>query len=148
MFFLFKPFAIFFERKLFKRLDFLFLMATRKGRKFTGGRYKKRRKKKSYELRGEPRLVVLGKEKKKKIRTRGGKLKVVLLSADRVNIIDKETKKAKVCAIKNVIEIPSNKFLARKNILMKGAIIETEAGKARITNRPGQEGCVQAVLIK
>ena len=31
---------------------------------------------------------------------------------------------------------------------MKGAIIETSAGKARITNRPSQEGQINAVLIE
>ena len=31
--------------------------------------------------------------------------------------------------------------------IMKIAIIETEIGKAKITNRPSQEGNVQAVLI-
>ena len=123
-------------------------MVTKKGHKITGGKYRKRRKKKSYELKTKPRLVVLGKEKKKKIKIRGGKLKVVLLCTDKVNVIDKESKKAKVVEIKNVVEVPSNKFLARRNVLVKGAIIETEAGKARITNRPGQEGCVQAVFLK
>ena len=123
-------------------------MVTKKGHKITGGKYKRRRKKKSYELQTKPRLVVLGKEKKKKIKTRGGKLKVVLLSTNRVNIIDKESRKAKIVEIKNVVEVPSNKFLARRNVLVKGAIIETEAGRAKITNRPGQEGCVQAVFLK
>ncbi len=122
-------------------------MVTRRGKKITGGRYKKRRKKKSYEMKPKPRPVLLGKEKKKKIRTMGGRIKTVLLSIDKANLIDSKTQKAKVVKIKNVVEVPSNKFLARRNILMKGAIIDTEAGKARITNRPGQEGCIQAVLI-
>jgi len=123
-------------------------MVTRRGKKVTGGRYKKRRKEKSSELKQKPRPVILGKEKKKKLRVRGGKIKTVLLSTDRANLIDPKTQKSKITEIKNVIEVPANKFLARRNILMKGAIIETEAGKAKITNRPGQEGCVQAVLIE
>ncbi|MCL6500455.1 MAG: 30S ribosomal protein S8e [Candidatus Pacearchaeota archaeon] len=122
-------------------------MVTRRGKKVSGGRYRKSRKKKLHEVRAKPRLVLLGKEKKKKIRTRGGHLKTVLLSTDKANLVDKETNRAKVVEIKNVISVPSNPFLARKNVLMKGAIIETREGKARITNRPGQEGCVQAVPI-
>ena len=55
--------------------------------------------------------------------------------------------KAKKAKIKNVSATPSNKYLARQNVLTKGAIIETDLGKARITNRPGQEGNVQAVLL-
>ena len=123
-------------------------MVTRRGKKTSGGRYKKRRKKKSYELKQKPRLVILGKDKKKKIRTRGGNFKVVLLSTNKANLVDSKNHKSQVVEIKNVLEVPANKFLARRNILMKGAMIETEVGEARITNRPGQEGCVQAILIK
>ena len=119
----------------------------RTGRKISGGRYKKSRKKKKYELVRQPRIVKLGKEKRKKIRTRGGNEKMVLLSTDTANLINKKTKKAEKVKIKNVLETPSNVFLARQNILTKGAIIETEKGKAKITNRPGQEGSVQAELL-
>ncbi|HDI03062.1 MAG TPA: 30S ribosomal protein S8e [Candidatus Pacearchaeota archaeon] len=122
-------------------------MATKKGRKISGGRYRTERKKKKSELPGKPRMVRLGKEKKKLLRRRGGRLDVVLLSTDKANVVDPKTKKARVVKIKNVLEVPSNQFLARRNILCKGAIIETEIGKARITNRPSQEGCVNAVLI-
>lgn len=119
----------------------------RTGRKITGGKYKKFRKKKLSELKRQPRLTILGQEKKKTIRTRGGKIKTVLLKTNKVNVIDPKTKVAKVVEIKNVLEVPSNRFLARKNVLVKGAIIETELGKARITNRPSQEGQINAVLI-
>src|SRR3989338_2254052 len=120
----------------------------RLGRKVTGGKYKKQRKKKLYEGDRQPRIVKLAETKTKSLKTRGGHEKIVLLSANTANIIDKKTGKAKKAKIKNVIETPSNKFLARQNILIKGAIIETDAGKARITNRPSQEGNVQAVLIE
>ena len=65
---------------------------------------------------------------------RGGDSKTFLLSSDTANLMIKG--KCKKVKIKNVLETPANKFLARQNILIKGAIIETEAGKARITNRP------------
>ena len=118
------------------------------GRKITGGKYKKISKKKKYALPGITRKVKLSETKKKTLRTRGGNKKTVLLREDQANIIDPETKKAKKVQIKNVLETPSNRFLARQNILVKSAVIETELGKARITNRPSQEGNVQAVLIK
>ncbi len=123
-------------------------MVTRRGKKITGGKYKKSRKKKFSELKQKPRVVLLGKEKKKKIKTRGGNFKIILLKTNKANIMDKKTHKAKKVEIKNVSEVPSNIFLARKNILVKGAVIETSIGRARITNRPGQEGFVQAVSIK
>lgn len=119
----------------------------RLGRKISGGRYKKQRKKKLYEKSSQPRIVKLGATKRKKIRVKGGNIKTIFFSTDEANVINKKTKKAKKVKIKNVLETPSNKFLARQNILIKGAIIETEAGKAKITNRPGQEGTVQAELI-
>ena len=119
----------------------------KKGRKISGGRYKQASKKKKYALDRQPRVVKLKDTKKKTIRTRGGNEKVVLLGEDKINVFDTKTKKSKVVKIKNVLETPSNRFLARQNLLMKGAIIETEIGKARITNRPSQEGSVQGILI-
>ena len=35
----------------------------------------------------------------------------------------------------------------RQNIITKGAVIMTDAGKARVTSRPGQSGSINAVLI-
>jgi small subunit ribosomal protein S8e len=32
-------------------------------------------------------------------------------------------------------------------VMTKGAVIETSAGRAKITNSPGQEGHINAVLI-
>jgi len=117
-------------------------------RKPSGGKYKKARKKKLSELPGQPRLVRLGQEKKKLLRTRGGRLRHVLLATNKANVLDPETKKSKVVQIKAVKETPANPVLARENIMVKGALIETELGIAKITNRPGQEGCIQAVLLK
>lgn len=118
------------------------------GRKISGGKYKKFMKKKKYALPRATRKVKLGKTKQKTIRGMGGNEKTVLLSADIANVLDPETKKSTKSKITNVLETPSNRFLARQNILVKSAIIETELGKAKITNRPSQEGSVQAVLIK
>lgn len=118
-----------------------------KGRKITGGKYHANRKKKKYELAGIPRIVYLKPTKMKVLRVTGGHLKNVLLTCDVANIILKngKTKKAK---IKNVLETHSDRFLAKQNILVKGAIIDTEIGKAKVTNRPGQEGCVNAILVE
>jgi small subunit ribosomal protein S8e len=117
------------------------------GRKTTGGRYKARRKKKKYELPRVQRVVKLKETKTKKMKVQGNKKKTVLLSADIANVTDSngKTQKAK---IKNVLETKANRFWARQNILVKGAIIETDLGKAQITNRPGQEGNINAILIK
>ncbi len=117
-----------------------------KGRKVTGGKYHKFSKKKKHALSGNVRKVKLSETKQKTLRGMGGDKRKVLLSANTVNVMDPKTKKAKNVKIANVLETPANRFLARQNILVKSAIIETELGKARITNRPSQEGMVQAVL--
>jgi small subunit ribosomal protein S8e len=119
-----------------------------KGRKITGGKYRKFSKKKKHSLKGDTRKVKLRDKKQKIIKGRGGKKKNILLSENSANIINPETKIAKKVKITNVLETPSNRFLARQNILIKGAIIETELGKAKITNRPSQEGSIQCMLIK
>jgi len=121
-------------------------MVTKKGRKITGKKYLKQRKKKKYEIVGQKRTVKLGEEKKKTQRTRGGGIKKVLLKTKFVNVKQGD-KKTKV-EIKNVIETPSNRFLARQNILTKGTIIETALGKVKITNRPSQESVINGTLIE
>jgi len=114
-------------------------------RKISGGKYKKSRKRRLFEYPRAPRYVKLGEERKRTIRERSGNLQTILISCNKANVFDKKTKKAKVAKIKAVLQIPSNRYL--KDLLLKGALIETELGKAKITNSPGQEGSVQAVLI-
>ena len=117
-----------------------------KGRKITGGKYHANRKKKLYEKPGQERVVTLKETKRKTLRVTGGNKKTILLNADEANIvINDKTKKAK---IKNVLETPHNLFHARQNRLTKGTVIMTSEGKARITNRPSQEGHVNAILVK
>lgn len=112
------------------------------GKKISGGRYKKRRKKKKYEIRGNIINVKLGEEKRKTARVMGGNKKTFLLKGKFVNV------KGKKLEIKNVLETPSNRFLARQNILTKGTIVETEAGKVKITNRPSQQAMINGILIE
>jgi len=119
-------------------------MSTRTGRKISGGKYIKRRKKKSYEVKGQKRTIKLDDDKRKTKRTRGGNKKTFLLRAKFINI---PSQKKKV-EIKNVIETPSNRFLARQNVLTKGTVVETEFGKVKITSRPSQDSCVNGVLIE
>ncbi len=118
------------------------------GRKLTGAKYKRPKKRKLTGRQSQARVVKLGDERTKLLKTRGGAKKLVSLTQKMANITSKTKKSSKKLEIKNVLETPSNRFLARQNILVKGAIIETELGKARITNRPSQEGNVQAVIIE
>jgi len=114
------------------------------GRKISGGRYHAFRKKKRFEIQGQKRVVKLGDNKGRTKKGRGNIKKTFLLKTKYVNVQDKgRTKKVE---IKNVIETPSNKFLARQNVITKGTIVETTLGKVKITNRPSQEGVVNGVL--
>lgn len=49
--------------------------------------------------------------------------------------------------IEGVVDNPSNVNYARRNIITKGSIIDTSAGRARVTSRPGQDGQVNAVVV-
>ena len=70
----------------------------KKGKKISGGKYIKGRKKKLYEMAGQKRIVKLGEEKRKTKRIMGGNKKVFLLKAKFVNINakDKKTKKTEI----------------------------------------------------
>lgn len=76
-------------------------------------------------------------------RTKGGSTKTRVIQTNKVNLI--KGKKAVVAEIESVVENPANRHFVRRNILTKGTIIETNKGKARITNSPGQDGIVNAV---
>lgn len=117
-------------------------------RKITGGRYHKFKKRKLYELDSQTRIIKLGVVKKKVLRTKGGNKKIILLKCDIANVLDRKTGKTKKAKIKNILETPPNRFLARQNIIVKSAIIDTDLGKARVTNRPSQEGTVEATLLE
>jgi len=116
------------------------------GRKITGGKYLKQRKKKKYEREGQKRVVKLGEEKRKTVRTQGGNKKTFLLKGKMINVEIKGKKQQ--LEIKNVIETPSNRFLARQNVITKGTIVETEKGKIKINNRPTQEGNINGILLE
>lgn len=116
------------------------------GRKITGGKYHKQKKKKRYEKPSQETQTTIGETKRKNLRIRGGNIKTITLKTNIVNLKAKE--KTQKAEMKNVASTPQNVFLARQNRLSKGAIIETSLGKARITNRPSKEGHVNAVLIE
>jgi small subunit ribosomal protein S8e len=88
----------------------------------------------------------IGSEKKKFQRTHGGNTKVKLQRTEYANVStgDKTTK----TKILSVADNTANRHFVRRNIITKGAIIETELGKAQVTSRPGQHGVVNAVLVE
>lgn len=119
----------------------------RSRRKASGGLYHSGRSKKKYELAGFSANTRLAEEKKMKTkRVLGSNVKESLLAVGEVNVADKKGKTAKT-KIMNVVENPANPHLVRRNILTKGAIVETKLGRVRITSRPGQESSVNGILV-
>ena len=113
----------------------------------SGALYHGSRSKKKFELTGFAVNTKLSKEKKvKTTRVLGDHLKKALLSAKEVNVADKKGKTTKT-EILNVIENPANPHLVRRNIITKGAVVETKLGKVRVTSRPGQESVVNGILV-
>jgi small subunit ribosomal protein S8e len=113
----------------------------------TGGRKRKSQDKKLYYAGNEPTNARLGKEEIRVLRSmRGSGRKVRLKTALYANLVGKEGKIQKA-KIRNVVETPDNRHHARQNIITKGAIIDTELGKARVTNRVGQDGVVNGILV-
>lgn len=118
----------------------------RSRRKPTGSLKGRLSKKKKYERGRDYISTHLAKTRAREIRTRGGSKKTITLATDVANImVDGRAQKTK---IKTVLENPADPHLVRRNIITKGAIIDTELGKARVTSRPGRDGAVNAVLIE
>jgi small subunit ribosomal protein S8e len=117
-------------------------------RKFTGSRYISSRGKKLSEMGNDPTLPPIGEKKTKSVRTKGGNTKLRILAAQTVNVIDTSTKKAVKATMKYVAENPANRHYVRRNALTKGAVVETDKGRVRITSRPAQDGCLNGVLLK
>jgi small subunit ribosomal protein S8e len=119
----------------------------RSKRKASGGRYGKIIKR-IKQMGNLPSLTKVGETRIKEKRVMGGHQKDSLLSANKVNVIDPKTKKAKVAVIKSVIESPANRHFVRRNVVTRGAVVDTDLGKVKITSRPGQERIVNGVLVK
>ena len=85
--------------------------------------------------------------KRKDVRTRGKNHKSRALTADTAYVVDPKTKKTTKTEIITVVENSANIHYVRRNIMNKGAIVNTKIGKARITSRPGQSGVINAVLL-
>ena len=113
----------------------------------TGRRIRYARNKRRFEIGRELHLNTIGKMKRKLIRTRGNNKKFCILTADTAYVIDPKTNKTTKTEIVTVIENSANVHYVRRNIMNKGAIINTKIGKAKITSRPGQSGVINAILL-
>ena len=119
----------------------------RSHRKVSGGRYRASRTKRKRELARYPANTHLSAKEKTILRRGfGGNRKRALLSTKYINVSDGKGKTVKT-EIMNVIENPANPNLVRRNIITKGAVVETKIGKVRVTSRPGQEGNLNGMIV-
>lgn len=119
----------------------------RSRRKYTGKKYKHFHKKRKRNLERPSIETQIGGEKKKKQRTLGGNYKLKLFSSNFINVTDLNTNKTSKVKILKFDSNAASKDINRRHVLTKGAIIETELGKVRISSRPGQHGILNGVLI-
>ena len=108
----------------------------RSNRKATSGRLKNSatRKKRKREMARQAIETIIGPEKLKIIRVRGGNTKIKILQTEYVNAMDPKTQITKKVKIKTFLENPSNVDYERRKIVTLGSIVETELGK--ISSRP------------
>jgi len=119
----------------------------RSNRKFTGGLYKRNRKKKKRDFGKDFIPVKIGEKRKQVISGLANIRKQRLLQVDKANVFD-SSGKAQLTKILSVKENPANPHFVRMGIVTKGALIETELGLAKVVSRPGQDGIVNAIKIE
>jgi small subunit ribosomal protein S8e len=117
------------------------------GRKSTGGKLILARGKRKHEIGREQSDTTIAPIRTKKMQTLGGNQKMRMLRADMAAVADPKTGQSRMVKIETVKDNKANLHYMRRNILTKGAVIKTELGDARITNRPGQDGVVNAILL-
>jgi len=117
----------------------------RSTRKRTGGRRRPAEKRKKHQLGREPTETQLDEPRFKTVDARGNTTKTRALATKTAHVATGgETVEAE---IEDVTENPANPNYVRRNIITKGAVIETSEGEARVTSRPGQTGQVNAVSL-
>jgi small subunit ribosomal protein S8e len=119
------------------------------GRTPTGGRAGVHRGKRRFEIGDHPTATRIDKETRivaKQTKARSF-VKAKVHTADHVNLFDPKTKTFSQAKVMAVVECPANRHYVRRNVMVRGAVVQTEKGKARITSRPGQDGTVNAVLV-
>ncbi|MBI5397858.1 30S ribosomal protein S8e [Candidatus Woesearchaeota archaeon] len=118
----------------------------RSNRTTTGKKLNTNKKKKKYERGSDFLPVRIGEQKAKEKRVRGGLVKVKLFATATANVMVGNA--AQQVKILSVVENKADSQFVRRNIITKGAVIQTEIGKARVTSRPTEDGMVNAVMIE
>ena len=120
-------------------------------RKPSGGRLKRPnryRGKRKTEVASEEQLADVGEvDARKNYRKRAGLQTVRLLAVNQVNVNTKDGETVRA-TVKNVVGNDADPNYVRRNIVTKGAVLETDKGLVRVTSRPGMHGVVSGVLVE
>ena len=120
-------------------------------RKPTGGRLKRPnryRGKRRTEVASEEQLAYVGEaDARKNYRKRSGSQTVRTLSVNQVNVNMKGGKTVRA-TVKNVVGNDADPNYIRRNIVAKGAVLDTDQGLVKVTSRPGMHGVVSGVLVE
>jgi small subunit ribosomal protein S8e len=117
-------------------------------KKLSGGRKRAYRGKRKFEQGSFPVETTLGEPKRKIARGRGRNLKIKVLSDKYACVTDPKSGKTEKVEIARVVKNPANIDYDRRGVITKGVVIETPLGLARVTSRPGQDGIINAVLVR
>lgn len=115
--------------------------------KITGGRRHPLRTRRKYEIDRYPNEPINGAQVTITRRVRGNNRKTALKTIDFVNLSTGDAKVKKTKILK-VLDNATNNDYKRRGIITKGAILEIQEGKCRVVSKPGQNGIVNAVLLK
>lgn len=119
----------------------------RSRRSRTGGRLRPIRKKRRFEIAPEIQHTTIGPLSVKPYRVRGGNRKMRILAMQTINVYDPATRKMTVSKIVTVRENPANPNYVQRNIITRGALLETELGLVQVRSRPGQDGVLNGVRV-
>lgn len=119
-------------------------------RKPSGARLKRPnryRGKRRTEISSEKQFAFIDADRQTKVyRKRSGNTTVRVLKENMINVSDGSGTTQRV-EMTNVVENGADPNYVRRNILTKGAIVETSLGRVRITSRPGMDGVICGVVI-
>jgi small subunit ribosomal protein S8e len=115
--------------------------------KLTGGRRHPLRVRRKYEIDRYPNEALTAPQVTVTRKVRGKNQKTALKKIDFINLSAPDSKVKKTKILK-VLENPTNNDYQRRGVITRGAILETKEGKCKVVSRPGQDGVVNAILIK
>ncbi|HIE63867.1 MAG: 30S ribosomal protein S8e [Methanobacteriota archaeon] len=120
-------------------------------RKATGGRLKRPnryRGKRKTEISSENQFAYIGEsDKTKSYRKTAGSQTVRVTRVFHVNVNRADGTTTRTTT-NNVSENNADSNYVRRNIVTKGAVLDTELGRVRVTSRPGMDGVVSGVLLE